>query len=229
MIDVRTARLQVPLWLGRDTRQDVVSAAHDARRGEAEESPGERLQAALALAYHGFIDDDDTPLTERDGLSRIEILPYLSAILSPEELLVVAGIAVPYRIRQRNAQALEQLVRQGTFEERVQSLIWLTLTGWRESAESSLPKDTFDWWDEIDDTLLGEVNTDPERLRIAQDQIGFAAELYYWNGPPPLAISGATLGKPRPGWRTVTFMVPESLVADPVDGYEGACDAPPQP
>jgi hypothetical protein len=104
-------------------------------RAKQEEWPGERFQCSLAFAYLGGFEDDSTVLFGR-GPSRAEALDTFRGLLTEEEFYAVETAAVPQYIRSQSAADLQQVVRSGSFEERVLALTWLTLVGYNDSSES---------------------------------------------------------------------------------------------
>lgn len=212
LIQQQDLRVWFELWTGQHLHSQLVSIHSEARRGEPEGWPRERFQTALAWAYFGGIEAGDNFFNDAEGLSREAILEIFREMLSDEEMVAVETVAVPQRIRAQSGAALEQLMRTGSFEDRVYSLIWMTLTGWRDSSESTIPTRYIDFLVDIEETYLSEVCTDDKLLAEASERISMAKSLHTFCGPPPLAISGPTLGAPRPGWRTITYMVPDELV-----------------
>jgi len=212
--------------VGKHLHTQLVSIFAEAKRGEPEGWPKERFQTALAWAYFGGIEAGDDFFNHAEGLSREAILEIFRDLLTDEEMVAVETVAVPQHIRARSGRELERLVQDGSFEDRVYSLIWMTLTGWRDSAESGIPTGYIDFATDIEEVYLAEVCTDETLMAQVRHRLSMAKMLHTYCGPPPLAISGATLGGLRPGWRTITFMVPDELVEGP-DSNGAVLDPPP--
>jgi hypothetical protein len=225
LIQQQDFRVWFELWTGQHLHSQLVSMHSEAIRGEPEGWPKERFQLALAWAYFGGIEAGDNFFNDEEGLSREAILEIFRKMLSDEEMVAIETVAVPQRIRAQSGAALEQLMRTGSFEDRVYSLIWMTLTGWRASSESSVPTGYIDFATDIEEVYLAEVCTDDKLMAEARRRFSMAKMLHTYCGPPPLAISGPTLGAPRSGWRTITYMVPNELVDGP-DSNGAALDPP---
>lgn len=225
------ARPWFQLWLGRETRNWTYSLWSDAHGDYDPGIPRERLLVTLAFAYLGGFEDGDPVFIgvasgPHENPTREELFKLFRDLLTEDEFFAVETAAVPQHIRCQSAADLERLVRSGSFEDRVLALTWLKLVGYDQSAESFIPTNLDQWYEEIHDGFLAEVCVDREMLAYVRRRLSMAGTLYQANGPPPLAISGATLGQPRRGWRTITYMVPDEVVDGP-DEWPVAIDPRP--